>query len=56
MAWQTVLGSNDIWEFETTATGSDTYSDANGAYSGGVRTYTFPNGNVQKTYARCRKI
>ena len=36
MAWQTVLGSNDIWEFETTATGSDTYSDANGAYSGGV--------------------
>ena len=56
MAWQTVLGANDIWEFETTATGSDTYSDANGAYSGGVRTYTFPNGNVQKTYARCRKI
>jgi hypothetical protein len=62
MAWTPItIGTNPsvnstIWEFENTATGSDTYSDAKGTYSGGIRTFTFPNGNVQKTYVRCRKI
>ena len=60
MAWVTVPGSNNIWEFENTATISDTYPDsANGAnvtISGGIRTFTFADGNVQEIYIRCRKV
>ena len=55
MAWVTVPNSNSVWEYENTATAADTYPDANGTYSGGIRTYTSPAGNVQETYARCRK-
>jgi hypothetical protein len=56
MAWVTVTGSNSIWQYENTATAADTYSDANGSYSGGIRTFTTPAGTIQKTYVRCRKI
>ena len=58
MAWVPITDSNNVptgWQYEDTATASNTYSDANGSYSGGIRTFTFPNGNVQKTYVRCRK-
>jgi len=60
MAWVTVPGSNNIWEFENTATISDTYPDsadgANATISGGIRTFTFADGNVQEIYIRCRKV
>jgi len=60
MAWVTVPGSNNIWEFENTATISNTYPDsadgANATISGGIRTFTFADGNVQEIYIRCRKV
>ena len=60
MAWVTVPGSNNIWEFENTATISDTYPDsadgANVNISGGIRTFTFADGNVQEIYIKCRKV
>ena len=59
MAWVIVPGSNSIWEFENTADISNTYSDsadgANVTISGGIRTFTFADGNVQEIYIRCRK-
>jgi len=55
MAWVTVPGSDSIWQYDNTATAANTYSDANGTYSGGVRTFTTPEGTVQKNYVRCRK-
>ena len=64
MAWTVVLGSsqdgsagNEIWEYENTATATHTYSDANGSYSGGIRTFDPPGAtSVQKTYVRCRMV
>jgi hypothetical protein len=53
MAWVTVPGSNSIWEYDNTATSA---GDANGTDSAGIRTFTFPDGNVQKTYCSCRKV
>ena len=56
MAWVDVPGSNSVWEYENTATASNTYSDAPGTYSGGIRTYTKPGtSDTVKTYIRCRK-
>jgi hypothetical protein len=55
MAWVAVPGSAGIWEYENTATGADTYSDANGTYAGGIRSYTPEGGGLQETYARTRK-
>jgi len=55
MAWVDVPGSNAIWQYDNAATASDTYSDANGTVSGGVRTYTPTGGNPQYTYIKCRK-
>jgi hypothetical protein len=56
MAWVTVPGSNGIWEFENTATSANTYPEASGTYSGGIRTFTFADGNAQQIYVRCRKV
>ena len=56
MAWVTVPGLNGIWEFENTATSADTYPEASGTYSGGIRTFTFADGNAQQIYVRCRKV
>tara|TARA_R100000152_G_C6778139_1_gene208583 strand:- start:2969 stop:3190 length:222 start_codon:yes stop_codon:yes gene_type:complete len=56
MAFVTVTGSNSIWEYDNAATASDTYSDAPGTYSGGIRTYTKPGGGTLKTYVKCRKV
>ncbi len=53
MAWNYVNGST-IWKYDDTATASDTYSDAAGEYAGGIRTFTFANGNTRKTYVKCR--
>ena len=60
MAWVDVPGSSSIWQYENTATASNTYPDsgagANSAFSGGVRTYTKPGtSDTVKTYIRCRK-
>lgn len=55
MAWVTVPGSNGIWEYENTATASDTYPDANGTTANGVRSFTRPSGVTEQTYVRCRK-
>jgi len=55
MAWVDVPGTNSIWEYENTATAANTYADAPGTYSGGIRTYTTPGtGQVNKLYARTR--
>jgi len=64
MAWTVVLGSsqdgsagNEIWEYENTATAAHTYPDANGSYSGGIRTFTTPGPSPNETtYVRCRMV
>jgi len=55
MAWVVVPGSNSIWEYDNAATAAATYSGANGTTAAGVRTFTTPLGNVQKTYVKVRK-
>ena len=56
MAYVVVPGSNNIWEYDNAATASNTYSDATGSYSGGVRSYTRPGtGTVEQIYVRTRK-
>ena len=55
MAWVSVPGSNGIWQYDNAATASDTYSDANGTTSAGVRTFTPPGGNAQYTYVKVRQ-
>jgi len=51
-----VPGSNNIWEYDNTATAADTYLDANGTTTAGIRSYTPPdNGNTQETYIKVRK-
>jgi len=55
MAWVAVPGSNGIWQFDNAATAADTYSDANGTITAGVRTFTPTGGNAQYTYIKCRK-
>ncbi len=60
MAWVTVPGTSNIWQYENTATASNTYSDsaagANSTISGGIRTYTKPGtSDTVQTYIRCRK-
>lgn len=56
MAWVVVPGSDGIWEYDDAATAADTYVDANGTTSGGIRTFTPPGGNPQYTYVKCRKV
>ena len=57
MAWVTIEGSDDIWEYEDTATAANTYSEANGSYSGGIRTFNPPGATSdQDTYVRCRMV
>ena len=56
MAWVTVSGSNSVWQYENSATAANTYSDATGSYSGGVRSYTrLGTGTVEQIYVRTRK-
>ena len=58
MAYVTVAGSNNIWEYENTATKSDedTYSDSNGTIADCIRSFTSIGGNTERVYIKCRKI
>ena len=54
MAWVDVVNKTTL-EYEDTATASNTYADAPGVYSGGIRTFTTPGtGQVNEIYARTR--
>ena len=61
MAWVDVPGSfhaeanTYIWEYDNAATAADTYVDANGTTSLGIRSFTPPGGNTQYTYVKVRK-
>ena len=60
MAYVDVPGSSSVWQFDNSATASNTYSDsaagANSAISGGIRTYTKPGtSDTVKVYIRTRK-
>tara|TARA_B110000483_G_C18119145_1_gene512856 strand:- start:61 stop:1374 length:1314 start_codon:yes stop_codon:yes gene_type:complete len=52
-------GSNGLWQYENTATVSNTYPDsadgANTTVVAGVRSYNKPDGGTVKTYLRVRK-
>ena len=52
-------GSNGLWQYENTATVSNTYPDsadgANTTVVAGVRSYNKPDGGTVKTYLRTRK-
>ena len=53
MAYVSVTNST-VWEYDNAATAANTYSNAPGEYGSGIRTFTFPNGNEQEIYVRCR--
>ena len=56
MAWVDIPGSNSVWQYENTATASNTYASAPGTYSSGVRTFTQPGTGLEtKVYVRTRK-
>ena len=61
MAWvtiaKTVVTGFTGWAYENTATAAHTYSNANGSYSGGIRTFNTPGASPnQETYVRCRRL
>ena len=37
-------GQNTVWEFDEDAEASDSYKDANGTTTNGIRTFTRPDG------------
>ena len=57
MAWVNIAKTGNIWAYENTAAAAQTYTDAPGTYSGGIRSFD-PLGAtpVQKTYVRCRMV
>ena len=57
MAWVNIAKTGNIWAYENGATAAQTYTDAPGTYSGGIRSFDPPGATpVQKTYARCRMV
>ena len=61
MAWITIAKSVVTgftgWAYENGATAANTYSDANGTYSGGIRSFNPPGPTpAQETYVRCRRL
>ena len=51
--------ADTLWQYEDTATASDTYSDTVGStstYSGGIRTFTYADGHTSQNYVKCRKV
>jgi hypothetical protein len=61
MAWITIAKSIVTgftgWAYENTATAAQTYSDAPGSYSGGIRSFNPPGATpAQETYVRCRRL
>ena len=57
MAWVAVTNST-VWQYDNAATASDsdTYNDANGTVTAGIRAFTPTGGNTQYTYIKCRKV
>jgi len=60
MAWVTVPGSNNVWQYDNAATVSDTYADsadgANSVIASGVTTYTKPGtSHTVQVYITTRK-
>jgi len=60
MAWVTVPGSNNVWQYDNAATVSDTYADAadgaNSVIASGIRTYTKPGtSDTVQVYIKTRK-
>jgi len=57
MAWVNIAKTGNIWAYENTAAAAQTYTDANGTYSGGIRSFNPPGATpVQETYVRCRMV
>ena len=62
MGWTTITDgseANTVWQYDDSATASDTYSDTGGStssYSGGIRTFTYADGHTSKNYVKCRKV
>ena len=57
MAWVNIANTGNIWAYENTAAAAQTYTDANGTYSGGIRSFNPPGATpVQETYVRCRMV
>ena len=57
MAWVNIAKTNNIWPYENSATATQTYTDAPGTYSGGIRSFVPPGATpVQATYVRCRMV
>ena len=61
MAWITIAKSVVTgftgWAYENTATAAHTYSNANGTYAYGIRSFNPPGATpVQETYVRCRRL
>ena len=61
MAWITIAKSVVTgftgWAYENTATAAQTYTDASGTYSGGIRSFNPPGPTpAQETYVRCRRL
>lgn len=56
MAWVIVPGSNAIWEYDDAAIVSDTYPDASGITTAGIRSFSFADSDsIQETYIKVRK-
>jgi len=57
MAWVNIAKTGNIWAYENTAAAAQTYTDAPGTYSGGIRSFDPPGATpVQATYVRCRMV
>lgn len=57
MAWVVVPGSGGVWEYDNAATAADTYINANGITTAGVRTFIPSNGGPsQLIYVKTRKV
>ena len=57
MAWVNIAKTGNIWAYENTAAAAQTYTDAPGTYSGGIRSFNPPGATpVQETYVRCRMV
>ena len=55
MAWITVPNTDNVWEYENTANTANTYPNAPGTISGGIRTFTTGGVNPQENYVLVRK-
>ena len=57
MAWVYIAQTGKIWAYENTAAAAQTYTDAPGTYSGGIRSFNPPGSTpAQETYVRCRMV